>query len=252
MDHERRRVALALMAHPDDAEIFCGGVLIQLTEAGWDVHIATMTPGDCGTVTDNAWRISAIRTEEADRAAAMIGAHYYCLDERDGLVVYDKPTIRKATDLLRRVTPTLMFTHPHDDYMQDHEMTSRVARMASFLYAAPNASPFVLHPEAGIPHLYYCDPMEGRDHLGREVTPTTTIDVSGVMDRKVEMLSSHASQREWLRAHHGMDEYVDAMKRQSAHRGEQAGVEYAEAFVQHRGHAYPADDLLVALFGAAG
>ena len=58
------------------------------------------------------------------------------------------------------------------------------------------------------------------------------------------MLACHASQREWLRAHHGMDEYLEAVKRHDAARGSCSGVAYAEAFVQHRGHAYPHDDLL--------
>jgi LmbE family N-acetylglucosaminyl deacetylase len=40
------KVALSLLAHPDDAECLCGGTLIRLRDAGWDVHIASMTPGD--------------------------------------------------------------------------------------------------------------------------------------------------------------------------------------------------------------
>ena len=62
------------------------------------------------------------------------------------------------------------------------------------------------------------------------------------------MLACHASQREWLRAHHGMDEYIDAVKRFSGERGKQFGTQYAEAFVQHCGHAYPSDDVLEVLF----
>ena len=50
-----RRV-LAWMAHPDDAEILCAGTLIRLAEAGWEVHIATATSGDCGTQTQPAGR----------------------------------------------------------------------------------------------------------------------------------------------------------------------------------------------------
>ena len=45
------------------------------------------------------------------------------------------------------------------------------------------------------------------------------------MDRKIEMLACHASQRDWLRAHHGMDEYIEAMKRYGAERGRQSGVD---------------------------
>jgi diadenosine tetraphosphatase ApaH/serine/threonine PP2A family protein phosphatase len=63
------------------------------------------------------------------------------------------------------------------------------------------------------------------------------------------MLACHASQREWLRAHHGMDEYLDATRRHAEARGELIGAAAAEGFVQHRGHAYPHDDLLLELFG---
>ena len=52
-------------------------------------------------------------------------------------------------------------------------------------------------------------------------------------------------------AHHGMDEYIESMKRQAAFRGREAGAAAAEAFVQHRGHAYPRNDLLAELFGSS-
>lgn len=246
------QTVLAFMAHPDDTEFFCAGTLVRLAEAGWQVHIATAAPGDCGTTTETPWAISARRTEEAKRAAALIGATYHCLDERDGFVVYDKPTLRKGMDLFRRIAPSLVFTHAAKDYMMDHEMVSLLARAASFLYAAPNASELPLREGSRVPYLYYCDPVEGVDPLGRLVEPTTMVDITDQLDKKTEMLACHASQREWLRAHHGTDEYLDSMKRLATMRGEQAGVAAAEAFVQHRGHAYPRDDLLAALFGPAG
>ena len=243
------QTALTFLAHPDDAEILCGGTLVRLADAGWEIHIATATPGDCGTMTATPWDIGATRTNEAKAAAAMIGAAYHCLDERDVYVVYDKPTLRKAVDLFRRVAPSLVFTHAPKDYMMDHEQVSLLARAASFGYGAPNASTFPLKPGSRVPHLYYCDPIEGIDPLGREVEPTTVIDVSGQLEKKLAMLACHASQREWLRAHHGMDEYLEATRRHAAHRGKRIGTAAAEAFVQHRGHAYPRNDLLAELFG---
>ncbi len=58
------------------------------------------------------------------------------------------------------------------------------------------------------------------------------------------MLACHASQREWLRSHHGMDDYLENARRWSQARGHLAGCVSAEGFRQHRGHAYPQDDLL--------
>ena len=237
-----RKVALSFLAHPDDAEILCAGTLIRLKEAGWELHIATATPGDCGTMKLNRWLIAAERTEEATSAANIIGATYHCIDERDGLVVYDKPAIQKTVDLFRRIAPSLVFAHAPRDYMMDHEEASKLARAASFIYGAPNISNFPRHPESQVPYLYYCDPVEGVDPLGNPVTPTTIVNITGQIERKLDMLAQHASQREWLRAHHGMDEYLDATKRRAAARGKEAGVLYGEAFVQHRGHPYPHDD----------
>ena len=244
-----RKVALSFLAHPDDAEILCAGTLIRLRDAGWDVHIATATPGDCGTMDLDRWSIAAQRTEEASSAAMMIGATYHCIDERDAMVVYDKPAIQKTADLFRRVAPSLVLAHAPRDYMMDHEEASKLARAASFIYGAPNITAVPRHPESRVPYLYYCDPVALTDPLGQPVTPTTVIDISGQMERKSQMLACHASQREWLRAHHGMDEYIDSMKRSGEARGKEIGVAYAEGFVQHRGHPYPHDDLLLKLFG---
>lgn len=249
MTVSQNHTVLTFMAHPDDAEFLCGGTLVRLAEAGWKVHIATAAPGDCGTMTENRWDISSRRTQEAAKAAALIGATYHCLDERDGFVVYDKTAIQKVYDLFRRVAPGLVFTHPRQDYMMDHEQASLLARAGSFLYAAPNASAFPVREGSAIPYLYYCDPVEAIDHRGQVVEPTTVIDISAAMEKKTAMLACHASQRDWLLAHHGVDEYLDAMRRHAMLRGKQAGLAAAEAFVQHCGHSYPKDDILSTMFG---
>jgi LmbE family N-acetylglucosaminyl deacetylase len=163
------------------------------------------------------------------------------------MVVYDKPSIQKTVDLFRRIAPSLVFTHAPRDYMMDHEQASMLARAASFIYGAPNISTHPRHPESRVPYLYYCDPIEGVDPLGHPVTPTTRVDITGQMQTKSDMLAAHASQREWLRAHHGIDEYIESMKRRGEARGKEIGANYAEAFVQHRGHPYPHDDLLGAI-----
>ena len=131
----------------------------------------------------------------------------------------------------------------------DHEQASMLARAASFLYAGPNVSEAPVKPGSRVPHLYYCDPLEGIDPLGCPVQPTTVIDISAQVDGKAEMLACHRSQRDWLRAHHGMDEFLEAMRRHAAMRGRLLNVPAAEAFVQHRGHAYPGHDILAQLFG---
>ncbi len=238
------KTVLTLLAHPDDAEMLCAGTLIRLAELGWDVHIATSVMGDCGSATLPPDEIARTRHKEATAAAELIGATYHCLGERDTDIIFDHDSNRKAIGLLREIAPSLVLTHPRLDYMLDHEQTHLLARSAAFAYSIPNASKLPLKDGSVVPHLYYCDPIDAIDHAGNVVEPTTLIDITDQMQRKTQMLACHASQREWLRAHHGMDEYIESMKRHSALRGKSANTTYAEAFVQHRGHAFPSNDLL--------
>jgi len=245
-----RKVVLGFFAHPDDAEFFCAGTLARLADAGWEVHIATATAGDCGSSTLPPEEIADIRRREGAAAAELIGATYHCLEEPDVQVFFDKGANRKATDLFRQIAPSLVITHPRCDYMLDHEQVHLLARSAAFAYPIPNASSLPLIEGSSVPWLYYSDPLEGNDpYSGKLVESTVMVDVSAVNDRKVAMLTSHVSQREWLRSHHGVDEYLDAMNRHSTLRGRQLGVDHAEAFVQHRGHPFPQSDILHTMYG---
>ena len=238
---------LSLLAHPDDAEFLCAGTLLRLRqERGWDVHIATMTPGDCGSVEHSAEEIARIRRSEGQRAAQLMGAAYHCVESRDLRVFYDEPTLERVVRLFRTVRPDVVLTHSPSDYMLDHEMTSILGRAAAFAAPIPNflADRNLGTPLAKIPNLYYCDPIEGKDPLGRDIEPGIRIDISNVIEKKAEMLAAHASQRDWLLKHHGVDHYVIAMREWSARRGKELGVAFAEGFRQHLGHSYPQDDVL--------
>jgi N-acetylglucosamine malate deacetylase 1 len=243
-----------LMPHPDDAEILCAGTLIRLRELGWEVHIATMTPGDKGSVTLPPDEIAVIRRAEAQHGAEAIGAtRYYCLEFADCEIVFDNASRRRIASLLRAVNPSLIFTTPPHDYMLDHEITSHLVRDACFNAPIRNyRTDESAEPSSGIPYLYYTDAIEGHDSLGQPSPVTCRVDISAQMEQKVAALACHDSQRSWLQKQHGMDDYIEAMKRWSAVRGGEIGVAFAEVFCQHRGHAYPADDILTALLNSGG
>ena len=235
------------MAHPDDAEIFCAGTLSRLKGEGFEVHIATMTPGDCGSMEIDASTISGIRLNEAQEAAAILGSSYYCVGCRDLSITYDRETIQAVVEIVRQIRPSVVITHSPQDYLPDHEFTSLVVRNACFAASAPNfdTNRRPAHPPTKkIPHLYYAAPAEGTDIFGLAVPCTLYVDVSEAIELKTEMLARHKSQREWLRAQHGMDEYLDAMRRWCAELGGRSEFEYAEGFRQHLGHPYPQSDLL--------
>jgi LmbE family N-acetylglucosaminyl deacetylase len=128
--------------------------------------------------------------------------------------------------------------------MVDHDTASRLAQTACFCCGVVNIETPGLSPFEPIPHLYYADPVEGKDKFGEEIQPGVIVDIGGAMETKERMLCCHESQRDWLLKHHGMDEYVSMMRSFAGKRGRQIGREYGEGFRQHLGHAYPQDCIL--------
>jgi LmbE family N-acetylglucosaminyl deacetylase len=248
--------ALAVMAHPDDIEILCAGTLILLKRAGWDVHLATMTAGDLGSMKLSRPAIARVRRREAEASAKLLGARYSCLGFDDLTVAYGPETKRAVTGLLRAVGPDLLILHSPDCYMADHTESSRIAREAAFASTIPNwkatfrGKPVKARPK--MPAILYADPIDHVDALGRRVPARYVVDITSALDLKEKMLASHDSQRSWLREQHGEDEYLHWMRRMGAERARDLrdpGVKAAEGFVPHLGHGFPREDHLTMALG---
>ncbi len=255
MASETKRV-LAVGAHPDDVEIMCSGTLFLLRQLGYEIHVVSLTLGDCGSNELSSEEVRGIRHGESQRACEMLGAAYHHAGFSDLCIFNDDNSNRRVTALVREIDPWIVITHSPQDYMSDHEMTSLLVRNACFYASIPNYETVGLTNVArtsSIPYLYYAQPIENIDLFGKKIVPQFYVDVSGMIEQKIEMLSCHESQRNWLRAHHGMDEYVESMRRWNASLGERATqisgkpLIYAEAFRQHLGHAYPHDNTLAVL-----
>jgi LmbE family N-acetylglucosaminyl deacetylase len=251
MKVENKRV-LAVGAHPDDVEFMCSGTLKLLKDKGWDISIGVIANGDCGSMVENSESITRIRRHEAINAAKLLDAEFYPLGELDFGISFDDHTKAKATELIRMVDPQVVFTHPHEDYMVDHEMTSRLIRMACFSAPVPNYFTRAAMPSPrtyNSPYLYYWSPLDGKDIYGNFVPQSIHVEISGVVDFKAELLNCHKSQRDWLLEQHGIDAYIEMMKTTGKLYGDNCGFEYAEGFTQHLGNAYPQENILKSVLG---
>lgn len=235
---------LSLVAHPDDTELMCAGTLALFNRRGWEIHSATMTGGDGGSAELSRAEISKIRKAEAAESIKILNGFYHCLECEDVFVMYDKPTLLKAIELVRKVRPTIVFAPSPTDYMFDHEMASKVAQAACFAAGVPNVETNGIKALDYIPHLYYVDAVDGIDRFGKEINPSILVDIGTVIDIKEKMLSCHKSQRQWLLDHNGIDEYVISMKDFAKKRGKLINCAYAEGFRQHLGHSYPQNNIL--------
>jgi LmbE family N-acetylglucosaminyl deacetylase len=240
-------IVLAVGAHPDDVEFGMAGTLARLWKMGFKIHIATVATGDMGSAELRPEEIARIRFHEATRAARILSAEYSTIGCSDLHIFFDDDTRKKTVELLRRVNARIVFTSSPQDYMKDHEITSELLWDACFSASVRNyytESPNPAKPLQRIPHLYYADPSEGKDKFGSIVKPDFYVDITDTMDIKIEMLRMHESQRSWLLAQHGIDEYIEHMKKHAEMRGREVGMKYAEAFRQHKGHAFPQDNIL--------
>jgi len=238
---------LAIHAHPDDVEILAGGTLALLAAAGHSVTIVTMTPGDCGSADLTADEIAGQRRNEAASSASLIGAEYRCAEFRDLAIFNDDGSRRRVAEILRRYKAEVVLTSSPVDYMCDHEATSALVRDACFAAPARNYATHAVQPAPplpAIPHLYFMDAIGGVDRDGAPIPAGFYVDVSSVFEKKKQMLARHRSQREWLRKHHEIDDYLEMMERWTREIGSRAGLELAEGFRQYKGHPYPQSTLL--------
>lgn len=184
------------------------------------------------------------RKREAQKAAEMLGANYYCLDGRDGYL-YDTEALRiQVTEIIRKEKAGIVMTHLPFDYHSDHRATCNIVETATLVATLPNV-PCKSEPLAITPLLYHTAPLGSSDPLGgRTIPPHFYVDISSVMDTKMEMLGLHDSQIELMRVMHKMEDFFGEMKKQNAMFGEAAGCDFAEAFWQHLGGGFQKDTLL--------
>jgi LmbE family N-acetylglucosaminyl deacetylase len=242
---------LAFHAHPDDIETLGAGTLALLAAKGHRITIATMTAGDCGSTGTDAEETGRIRRAEAAASAALIGADYRCVGIGDLAVFNDDATRRRTVETIRAVAPDLVITGSPTDYHPDHEATSILVRDACFAAPILNYKTGSAPPLPAIPHLYFMDPIEGRDRDGNRIAPQFGIDVTAHFPTKVAMLQQHQSQIGWVVKQHGIDDFTGSVEKWTAKRGKMFGVPYAEGFRQYTGTPYPRSPLLQELAGEA-
>src|SRR5262245_20938161 len=135
---KKKRVAIAIAAHPDDIEFLMAGTLLLLGERGWELHYMTVSSGNCGSMTMGPEKTRRVRRAESKEAARLLGAEYHKSLTDDLEIVYDVRTLRRLAAVMREVGPNILLVPSPQDYMEDHTNTSRLAVTAAFVRGMPN------------------------------------------------------------------------------------------------------------------
>lgn len=197
-------------AHPDDPESGCGGTLARYAALGHHVTIVYLTRGERGIPGTSLADAARIRTAEAERACAIIGAAPRFAGQVDGATEFNASEVRRMTELLAAEHPDVVFAHwPLDTHM-DHQVAGLLAFRASL--ALGQAFP-----------VFWFEVNAGEQTRG--FLPTDYVDVTAVRETKQRALVAHESQ-------HGDDVYRRHHEPMAIFRGREAGCAFAEAFVR--------------------
>ena len=189
------------------------GTLLLLRDAGWETHYMNLSSGNLGSLTLSPAETARVRRTEAQTAARLMEAVWHESICDDLQVFYDDRTLRRVAAVVREVDPGVVLTHSPQDYMEDHMNTARLAVTATFARSVPG---YRTVPPRETVHtsvtIYHASPHGLCDGLRRPIIPDAFVDTTSVQDRKREALECHRSQRGWLDATQGMDNYVATME----------------------------------------
>jgi LmbE family N-acetylglucosaminyl deacetylase len=230
-----RRVALAVAAHPDDIEFLMAGTLLELRAAGWETHYLNVGSGNLGSLVYGPAQTRAVRRQEAQTAAGLLGAIWHAGVAEDLEILYTLPLLRRLAAVIREVEPGILLTHSPQDYMEDHVNTCRLAVTATFARGMKNFRTRPARPASGREvTVYHAMPHGLHDGLRRRIMPGLYVDTTAVQATKREALAAHSSQRTWLDASQGLGSYVEAMEAMARDLGRRSGrFQYAEGWRRH-------------------
>lgn len=222
---------LAVFAHPDDAELACGGTLAGLAGAGAVVDVVCVCAGEKGssTLVDGA-ELAARRAVESRAAAEALGAgSWVSLGRPDGEVDSGPGLREELVGRIRAVRPDIVFTSdPTAAFFgtgyvnhRDHRSVGwAVLDAVSPAAANPNYS-----PDAGEPHAV------AEVLLSGSLEPDWWIDIAATIDAKISALRCHESQLGGGTELGADFDLIAPMVRARAEaEGRRGGIELAEGF----------------------
>lgn len=193
---------LVIGAHPDDTEIMAGGLISRAVLDGFNVYSVVVSDG-C----ENGE--AKIRQEETKEAGKILGLKeiWFC-GIKDGTIIHDINMVRLIEKFVREVDPFLIITHSPQDTHQDHK------NLCSSVLSAARRRP--------------CSILMGETPSSYISENLVYADITDTIGVKIKALSVHESQIK--------DGPINLrnIKITSEFRGQNAGVEYAECFVNWR------------------
>lgn len=214
---------LAIMAHPDDVELTCGGTLLASVARSRRVGIVDLTAGETGSR-----GTPELRAGEAQAAARILGASV-----RENLHLPDAhlentPAAREAViRAIRTHRPAIVITHARQGRHPDHIATAQLVRDACFMAGLKKLVPEL--PPHRPRKVLHC--LSYREDA---IAPSFVVDISDVFEQKLAAIACYRSQFEGLtqagEVYPNGEPLADIIRHQAAHYGALIRRRYGEPF----------------------
>ncbi|MGZ4236965.1 MAG: PIG-L deacetylase family protein [Solirubrobacteraceae bacterium] len=221
---------LVIGAHSADFVWRSGGAVAVHTANGGAAKVIALSYGERGE-SGELWKeeaqtlenVKKVRHGEAERAAGALGAEFECLDLGDYPLEIDTDALNLIADKIREFAPDVLITHTDTDHFNpDHPVAfAAVSRARSLAAGAGVASAFgTVTP----PALFLFEPHQPELC---NFTPTTFVDITAVMDKKIAAMSEMKAQK-YLQTYY--TERADHRGNHARRASGNADIRQAEAF----------------------
>ena len=214
---------LAIMAHPDDVELTCGGTLLASAALGRRLGIVDLTAGETGSR-----GTVEIRAAEALEASRILG-----VSMRENLRLPDAQLVNTPESrevvirAIRRHRPTIVITHARQGRHPDHIAAAQLVRDACFLSGLKNLVP-------DLPAFRPRKVLHAMSFREDAIAPSFIVDISNVFEQKLAAIRCYHSQFDGLtqagEVYPNGEPLPDIIRHQAAHYGTMIRARYGEPF----------------------
>ena len=193
------KTALVVTAHPGDFVWRAGGAIALHVAKGYRVKICCLSFGERGE-SQFAWKkagvslaeVKAQRRDEAERAAAILGAEIEFFDAGDYPLRGSEEIIDRLVDINRELQPSFILTHSLEDpYNIDHPEATRLAQEARIIAQAAGHKPDPSRAYAA-PPVFLFEPHQPEQC---NFKPNVILNISDVWEQKYAAFQVLAAQK---------------------------------------------------------
>jgi len=171
---------LAFSAHPDDAEIGCGGALALAARRGLRVGVADLTDGERATRGTPARRAA----EKAAATRTLRLSERIALGLPDGELGRSPEAVARVVEAIRETRPRIVLAPNDVDRHPDHEAAARLVRRGCFEAGLGSVGSGALHRPAHQFSYMAHSPFD----------PSFVVDISEVWEQKKAAVACYRSQ----------------------------------------------------------